>query len=99
MLLPILGVAFVALATWAVMALWNGVLIKVVPAILAVTYWQALGILVLSKILLGGFGGGGRRGGGWKHGKPRGMAWRQKWREMSEEEREKIRQEWKNRCG
>jgi len=56
-----------------------------------------LGILLLSKILFGGFGGRGFRGG------PGGHAWKQqmkeKWNTMSEEEREKFKAEWKNRCG
>ena len=41
------------------MSLWNALL----PAILgvkAITFLQALGILLLSKILFGGFGGGRR---------------------------------------
>ncbi|WP_332367676.1 hypothetical protein [Spirosoma telluris] len=37
--------------------LWNRVLVAVVP-VKAVTYWQAMGLLILSRILLGGFKGG-----------------------------------------
>jgi hypothetical protein len=79
-----------------VMGLWNAIL----PAVLgvkAITFIQALGILLLSKILFGGGPRGGRCGGG-----PRGM-WQMKMREkfqnMTPEEREKIRATWKNRCG
>lgn len=78
-----------------VMALWNAIL----PAVLgvsAITFWQALGILVLSKILFGGFG----RRGSWSKGGPphwrRGM--QEKWAKMTPEEREKFKAEWKNRC-
>jgi len=78
-----------------VMSLWNALL----PAILgvkAITFLQALGLLLLSKILFGGFGGGGR---GWR-GSP---AWKQKmkqrWDNMTPEEREKFKAEWKHRCG
>ncbi len=78
-----------------VMALWNALL----PAILgvkAITFLQALGLLLLSKILFGGFGGGGR---GWR-GSP---AWKQKmkqrWDTMTPEQREQFKAEWKNRCG
>ncbi len=78
-----------------VMGLWNAIL----PAVLGVktiTFTQALGILVLSKILFGGFGGGGRR---WR-GSP---AWKEKmkqrWDNMTAEEREKFKGGLKNRCG
>jgi len=69
--------------------LWNTVLVAVVP-VRPVTYWQAMGLLVLSRILFGGFrfgGPGGRPGPPWKH----------KWRGMSPEEREKLQEEWKKR--
>lgn len=84
---------------FAVMSLWNAVL----PAVLgvkAITFAQALMILLLSKILFGGRPGGGRFGGGrcgpggmWK------MKMREKFQNMTPEEREKIRAAWKNRCG
>ena len=80
------------LFNWAVMLLWNAIL----PAVLgvkAITFWQALGILVLSKILFGfNSGWGGRR-----------RRWRDKmedkWHTMNPDEREKFRAEWKDRCG
>ena len=45
------------LFTLFVMLLWNAVLPAVIPAIKVISYWQAMGILVLSKMLFG-FGGG-----------------------------------------
>ena len=45
----------------AVMLLWNNVLAAVV-AVKLITFWQALGLLALSKILFGGFRGGGHWG-------------------------------------
>lgn len=80
--------------TAIVMLLWNNVLAPVVH-ISTITFWQALGILVLSKILFGGF-----RGGGWG---ARRSYWRQrmmqKWDSMTPEEREKFKTELRNRCG
>jgi hypothetical protein len=79
---------------FVVMSLWNAIL----PAVLgvqAITFLQALGILLLSKILFGGFRGGcggGRRSGKW-------MDMKQKFAGMTPEEREKFKAEWKNRCG
>ena len=97
MIIPMV-IAAVLLFGLVVMGLWNAIL----PAVLGVktiSFWQALGILLLSKILFGGFGGG-RRGGGFGH---RGQEWRQgmadKLKNMSSEEREQFKTEWKNRCG
>lgn len=87
-------VAFLAL-TGAVYWLWNTVLAAVVP-VKTVTYWQAMGLLVLSKILLGGFRFGPRVGGP-PYGSP--VNWRQRWRNMTDEERAKFRSEWKRRKG
>jgi hypothetical protein len=74
------------------MRLWNWL----TPAVFGwhvITYWQALGILVLSKILFGGFRG--RPGGG--------MYWRrrmmERWEKMTPEEREKLREGLRGRCG
>jgi hypothetical protein len=77
-----------------VMSLWNAIL----PAVLGVksiTFLQALGILLLSKILFGGFGSKhGRR-----HGGDKWIEMKQKFAGMAPEEREKFKSEWKNRCG
>ncbi|MBS1596747.1 MAG: hypothetical protein JST75_00875 [Bacteroidetes bacterium] len=77
-----------------VMLLWNNILAGVLH-VSVITFWQALGIFVLSKILFGGFHGGGRWGRHqrWKHNM------HQRWVNMTPEEREKFKQEWKNRCG
>ncbi len=79
-----------------VMVLWNTILPGVL-GVKAITFVQALGILLLSKILFGGLG----RRGGWQGG--RHNQWRhnmkEKWGNMTPEEREKFKAEWKNRCG
>ena len=62
--LAIVGVAlFIALGGEIVMQLWNWLL----PSLFGwrqITFWQALGILVLCRILFGGLGGHGGRGFG-----------------------------------
>jgi hypothetical protein len=75
-------IAAVALFGFIVQQLWN----SLIPAIVgwhAITFWQAVGILLLSKILFGG----GFRGRG-------NMRWRgrmaERWEKMSPEEREKF---------
>ncbi|HTS11092.1 MAG TPA: hypothetical protein VMH00_03150 [Candidatus Limnocylindrales bacterium] len=91
------GVLFLVLFTvftFLVMRLWNWLM----PAIFGlhlITFWQALGILVLCRILFGGFRGRGpRRGfnGGW-----RGRM-SQRWERMTPEERERFRERMRN-CG
>ena len=83
------GLLAVVAFGFVVMYLWNAVLPDVLH-VSTITFWQALGILVLSKILFGGF-----RGGWGRHNKMHGgMEWRKKMEEklrtMSPEEREKF---------
>jgi len=89
-----LGLLAILLFGEVVMLLWNNVL-AAVTNVHTITFLQALGLLVLSKILFGGF-----RGGGWGH---RRGYWKQrmqqKWSNMTPEEREKFKQEWEKRCG
>jgi len=75
-----------------VMWLWN-TLMPVLFHLPVISFWQALGLLVLAKILFGGFRGGGGPGGRW-----RGQM-RRRWMNMTPEEREKFREEWVKRCG
>ena len=92
MFLPIF-IAAVFLFGAIVMGLWNAILPAVI-GVKAINLWQALGILLLSKILFGGFHGGWRG----RHGKERWMEMKQKFADMTPEEREKLKAEWKNRC-
>lgn len=85
----ILGIGAVILFGWIVMLLWNAIIVPAAGAHL-LTFWQGLGLLVLSRILVGGFGGGGRRG-------RRGF--RGQWNTMTPEEKENLKQQWKQRCG
>ena len=72
--------------------LWNW-LMPAIFGLKTITFLQALGLVVLSKILLGGFHkhGGGPRG--WK----RGME--ERWARMTPEERERFRAGMKGRRG
>ena len=79
-----------------VMLLWNAIL----PQLLTlnrIAYWQAVGLLLLCRILFGGFGFRGRGSGGF--GSPQGgMHWRSKWHNMTNEERANFKNEWRKRC-
>jgi hypothetical protein len=77
-----------------VMLLWNNVLTPVLH-VSEITFWQGLGLLVLSKILFGSFGGRGRYRRDF--GKQRIM-----WNSMTPEQKEKFKEEWRgrsHRCG
>lgn len=79
-------------ASFVVMSLWN-VLMPGIFAVRAISFWQALGLLVLSKILFGGFrplAGCGSRG-------RRGMM--ERWERMTPEEREKFKLGMRRGCG
>ncbi|HVZ42046.1 MAG TPA: hypothetical protein VHI13_22395 [Candidatus Kapabacteria bacterium] len=86
----VLGVGLV------VMALWNA-LIPVLFAGPVINYWQALGLFILSRILLMG------RGGPPQFSRMRHERWRRKFEErmasMSPEDRERMRRAWDERCG
>lgn len=71
--------------------LWNAILPEVFGA-KKLTYPQALGLLVLCKILFGNFGWKKGESGRFKQG------FKDRFRNMSEEERERFREEWKRRC-
>jgi hypothetical protein len=73
---------FLALGGTIVRLLWNGLL----PGLFGfpqVTFWQALGLLALSRILFGGLG----MGGGSRRGR-RGELWAH----MTPEERDRLRE-------
>ena len=89
----LLGIAAVLLFSFIVMSLWNNILAGVLH-ISAITFWQALGILILAKILFGGF-----RGGWHGHHGYRRKQMFEKWQNMTPDEREKFREEWESRCG
>lgn len=87
------AIAMFALVTAIVMWLWNALLPEIF-GIKVISYWQAMGILVLSKILFGGLKGGG---GKFRHMKEKHIE--HKMEGMSDEEKEKFREMWRKRCG
>jgi hypothetical protein len=103
--LAVLGILlFMAIGGEVVKQLWNWLL----PPLFGwpqVSFWQALGILALCRILFGGFG----RGGGHRSRSGRRLADRigdriaermaERWEHMTPEERERLRQGMQGRCG
>lgn len=87
-------VAAIFLFSFAVMGLWNAFLPSVI-GVKAINFTQALGILLLSKILFGGMPGGW----GGRHRRGQWMDMQEKFTSMTPEEKEKFKAEWRNRCG
>ncbi|MBI2417900.1 MAG: hypothetical protein HYV28_08355 [Ignavibacteriales bacterium] len=89
-LIPVFVIGGIALFGYIVMLLWNALM----PAIFnlaSISFWQALGLLVLSKILFGGFSGHHKHSG-------RRHFSQKDWNSLSDEEREKIRTGWRRYC-
>jgi len=92
--IPLAVAAFLSLAGFVVMSLWNA-LMPVIFHLGVITFWQAIGIFILSKILFG-FGKGGHRGGGpWINRRHR---MDEHLKNMTPEEREKFKEKLQ-RCG
>jgi len=80
-----------AVLGFVIMHLWNW-LMPSLFGLNVITFWQALGLLLLSKILFGGFHRhGGRDRARWK------QRMKDRWEQMTPEEREKFRKGM--RCG
>ena len=90
--LPVV-IAVLALLGAVVMLLWNAL----VPQLFRgpeLGYWQALGLLLHSRLLFGGL----RGRGGW-HGHWRQRMCRERWEQMTPEERAQLRERFASRCG
>ena len=89
--LAILGaLGFAAVSAVIVLKLWNWLL----PSLFGwreITFWQAVGILILTKILFGGFRGR-------THSNRRFFGSGQ-WERMSPDEKEAFRERMRSRCG
>jgi hypothetical protein len=90
--LKVIGIAIVAFAVFGFVAsrLWN----YVMPGVFglhAITFWQAIALVILGRLLFGGF----RR----PWGAPWGRHMRERWANMTPEEREKFRQGLRSSCG
>lgn len=98
--LAILGILlFMAVGGVVVQLLWNWL----VPAVFGwreITFWQALGLLALCRILFGGHGGRGvARSVRGRMGERMAGRLTERWERMSPEERERFRQGMRGRCG
>jgi Ca2+/H+ antiporter, TMEM165/GDT1 family len=88
----LIGAALVLALGFVVMYLWNAILPSVL-GVKTISFWQAMGIFVLAKILFGGFKGGGHKKQEWRR------KMHDKWEQMSPDERQQWKQNMRNWCG
>ena len=88
--LGLLVVAGIAAVGWVVMLLWNWLMPALFSGANTINYLQALGLLVLSRILFGGL----RHGCHGDHGR-----WHRRLENMTPEEREKFKAGMRGCCG
>jgi hypothetical protein len=89
---PLIAAAILSLISFVVMQLWNNLLPEILQ-VRAITFWQAMGLFVLCKILFGfGKPGGFGRGGFRMRAK---MA--ERLEQMSPEERARFKEQFSDR--
>lgn len=91
-LAPPAAVLIIGLFGWLIESLWNW-LLPPIFGLHTISFWQALGLFLLSRILFGGWGGD--RGHHHRHGCRRGPEDRRG--PFTPEERERFRREWRER--
>lgn len=96
-MIPVMAVGLFALSG-IVMLLWNWI-IPSISTLTALTYWQAMGLFVLCRILFGGFRFGYRKHRDAVHQHLSHHApFKDKFMEMSDDERQQFKNQWKQRC-
>ena len=92
LLAPLMIVMFITIGGEVVLHLWNWLL----PTLFGwrqITFWQAVGLLALCRILFGGVGGRGF------HRSNIRRRINERWEQMTPEQREKFGQGMRSRCG
>jgi len=92
---------YVVISGYAVMYLWNWLMPVLFGVTHLITFLESIGLIILCKILFGGFcrrpyRGHGYCGRGNHFSNPK---WREELAQMSPEEREMVKEQWKRRCG
>ncbi|WP_211327081.1 hypothetical protein [Chitinophaga flava] len=96
--LIILGIAFFAAVILLTQVLWN----NLIPELFhgpVISYWQALGLLVLGKLLFGWHGHNRGWGGGWRQRREWKERMKEKMADMTPEQKEKMKAFFRSRCG
>lgn len=91
---PLLVIGFFIVSA-IVMLLWNSI-IPSISTLLPLTYWQAMGLFVLSRILFSGFRF--RRNHNRMHHHFNNFGFKDRFMNMTEEEKQQFKNQWKKRC-
>lgn len=92
----IMATVFVFVLGSVVMWLWN-TLLPDLTGVKEITFWQAVGLFILSRILFGGFRwGGSQHKQKWKA--KRKAMWREKMAGMDEDKKADLKAKWRNYC-
>ena len=94
-ILPLIVGGFFAISA-VVMLLWNHLIPVIFTSVAVITYWQAMGLFVLSHILFGRGPGGHHRRGHRYHLDHE--AYHEKFMNMTDEEKEQFKDNMKKRC-
>ena len=86
-------ILIIVVVSWIIMFLWNNILVES-TGVKPLNLWKAAGLLILAKIILGGFG----RHKASRNHFPSPHTWRKKWLEMSRDERLEAKARWKEHC-
>jgi hypothetical protein len=81
--------AMIAVFSVAALFLWNALMPEIF-GLAVLSYWQALGLVVLARILFGGLGPGRFGAFGARGGFHQGNPFREKWLKMTDDEREEF---------
>ncbi len=91
----VFGALFVTAITFATMLLWNNLAVDIF-GLPVIGFFQALGLMILGRLLAGNFGPRGRGG----FGRMGGRHMRERWQNMNPEQRDQLMQRWGKRgCG
>ena len=93
-LFPLFFLAGLFAVSAVVMLLWNAI-IPTISGITPLSYWQAMGLFVLCRILFGGFKFSRHRNAH-RHFAHHGF--KDKFMDMNDEEKQQFKNQWKQRC-
>lgn len=89
----LVAAVFVAIFSGIVMWLWNAILPELV-GVNPIRFWEATGLLILCRILFGGLPFKSFP----KHVAEKRAYWREKWINMSDEDKIQFKEKWKDWC-
>ena len=90
----VFAVAALIVVSLVIQFLWNEVLVGAV-GVKPITFFHALGLFILSRILFGQYRFGSKSKKWTSH---RRKAWREKWMQMDETDRAVMKEKWREWC-